>query len=50
LLWKILAGGGISFRTRASPWGILLIFVVYTALNGVSALPGLRCPLQYRRG
>src|SRR4030095_15087459 len=50
LLWRTLAGGGSSFRTRASPWGILLVFIFDTALNGVSFLPSLRYPLQCHCG
>ena len=50
LLLKIWPGGGSSFRTRASPSGILLVFVFDTALNGVSSLPGLRYLLPCRCG
>src|SRR6266850_1109692 len=50
LLLKIWPGGGSSFRTRASPWGIPLVFIFDAAINVVSSLPSLRCPLQSHRG
>lgn len=50
LLLKIRPGGGSSFRTRASPRGILLIFIFAMALNGVFSLPSFRCPLRCPHG
>ena len=36
MLLKIWPGGGSSFRTRASPWGILLVFIFDTALSAAT--------------
>jgi hypothetical protein len=46
LLLKILPGGGISLRTRASPGGIFL----EEAVNEASSRSSSRRPRQSRRG